>query len=70
MAEHILYGVEGEATIRFGDVNTMLRQDQALLIPQGKAHVISASAESGTKILRLEVPPRQVVTPQILSFDR
>jgi len=69
VAEHLLYAVAGEATVRCGDLNLMLNQDDALLIPQGQAHRIVAGAQSGAKILRVDVPPRQVVTPQILTVQ-
>lgn len=68
--EHILFVVDGEATVRFGDVNTMLNKDEALLIPKGKAHLIAAGASGWAKLLRVDVPPRQIVTPQILTVDR
>lgn len=68
--EHLLFVIDGEATVRFGDVNTMLKQDEALLIPKEKAHLLAATASVPTKILRVDVPPRQVVTPQILAMDR
>jgi len=67
--EHIFFVVEGEATIRFETVNTILSKDEALLIPKGKAHVIAANGDRRAKILCLDVPPRKVVTPQILTFD-
>ena len=68
--EHILFVVDGEATVRLGDVNTIINKDEALLVPKGKRHVISANPGGWAKILRVDVPPRQVVTPQILTFDR
>jgi mannose-6-phosphate isomerase-like protein (cupin superfamily) len=68
--DHVIYLVAGEATVRFGDVNTILDRDEALLIPKGRAHAIAAAASGPARILRVEVPPRQIVTPQILSFDR
>lgn len=66
--EHILFVIEGEATVRFEDVNTILSKDHALLIPKGKAHSIAAQPGGWAKLLRVDVPPRQIVTPQILSF--
>ena len=69
MEEHILFVIEGEALVRFGDVNTILNQEDALLIPKGKAHSVAAHAAKGARMLRVDVPPRQIVTPQILSFD-
>ena len=68
--EHILYVVEGDATVRFDDVNTMLSKDEALLIPKGKEHVIAAHRGAWAKILRIDVPPRQIITPPLESFER
>ena len=68
--EHVLFVVEGEATVRFDALNTILKKDDALLIPRGKPHVISAHPGGWAKLLRLDVPPRQVVVPQIISFER
>ena len=67
--ENVLFAIEGEATVRFGDLNTMLKKDEALLIHKGQAHLIAAGPNSWAKILRVDVPPRQVVTPQILTID-
>lgn len=66
----ILFVSDGEGTVRFGDLNTMIKKDEALLISKGQAHLIAAGPDSWAKILRLDVPPRQVVTPQILTIDR
>jgi uncharacterized cupin superfamily protein len=68
--DQILFVVEGDATVRFDDVNTILGKDEALLIQKGKAHVVAAHPGAWAKLLRIDVPPRQVVVPQILSFDR
>lgn len=66
----MLFAIEGEVTVRFGDLNTMLNQDEALLISKGHAHVIAAGPEGSAKFLRLDVPPRQVITAQILTVER
>jgi mannose-6-phosphate isomerase-like protein (cupin superfamily) len=68
--EHVLYVVEGEATVHFDDVNTIINRDEALLVPKGKAHAISVQPGGWAKLLRLEAPPRQVVVPQIISMER
>ena len=67
--DHVLFVIDGEVTVRFDDVNTILGRDEALLVPKGKAHALAAGGERRARLLRLEVPPRQIVTPQILSFD-
>jgi hypothetical protein len=48
----------------------MLAKDQALLIRKGEEHVIAGNPDGWTKILRVDVPPRQIVTPQIITLDR
>ena len=68
--ETLLFVVEGEVTVRVAEVNTILSKDQALRIPQGKEHVIAAHRGSEAKLLQVGIPPRQIVTPQILSFSR
>ena len=68
--EHLLYVVEGSATVRFEDLNTILNKDEALLIPRGKQHAIAAHPGAWAKLLRVDVPPRQAVVPQIISLDR
>jgi mannose-6-phosphate isomerase-like protein (cupin superfamily) len=68
--EHILVVLDGEATVQFGDLNTMLKKDEALLISKGQAHLLAAGPNGWAKLLRVDVPPRQVVTPQILTVDR
>ena len=67
--ENVLFVIEGEAAVRFGDLTTMLKKDEALLVHKGQAHLIAAGPNSWAKILRVDVPPRQVVTPQILTID-
>jgi mannose-6-phosphate isomerase-like protein (cupin superfamily) len=65
--DHVLLVIEGEVTIRYGDVNTMLGKDQAILMRKGEPHVIAASPGGWTKLLRVDIPPRQLVTPQIIT---
>lgn len=68
--EHLLFLLEGQATVSSDQVNTILHKDEALLLPRGKQHVISAQSNGAAKLLRVDVPPRQVVMPQIISFDQ
>jgi mannose-6-phosphate isomerase-like protein (cupin superfamily) len=68
--EHLVFVLEGEATVRTGEVNTVLGKEQALLIRKGEDHVISAHPRGVTRILRIDVPPRQIVTPPIITLER
>jgi mannose-6-phosphate isomerase-like protein (cupin superfamily) len=70
LEEHLLFVVEGGATVRVDQVNTILNQDGALLIPRGKQHVISAPRNESAKLLRVDVPLRRLNEPEIVSFDR
>ena len=68
--QQLLFAIDGEVTVRFGDLNTVLRTDAALLVPKGIAYQLVASATRRAKILRVDIPPRQLLTPQILTVDR
>ena len=67
---HLLFVVEGDITVRFDDVNTILNKDAALLIPKGRAHLIAGGKTGWSKVLRVDVPPRQIVQPEIVFFAR
>lgn len=68
--DHLLFVIEGDATVRYSDVNMVVGKDQAVLIRKGEKHVIAASPGGWTKILRVDVPPRQIVTPQIITLGQ
>ena len=68
--EQVLFVVEGEVTIQFDTVNTILTKNKALLIPKGKSHTITANPGREAKLLRTEIPPREVVMPPLVSLER
>lgn len=65
--EHLLFVVDGEITVRSGDVNTIVNKDEALRLPDGKSASVEARDGENAKVLQIEIPRRQVVTPQILT---
>lgn len=67
VADHILYVAEGQVTVRIGDISTVLSQDQALFVPNRTAHTIAARPGVRAKLLRLEIPPRQQIVPQLIT---
>lgn len=67
--EHLLFVVEGEVTIRSGEINTMLNKNEAHLLPKAEDCTIEASAEKPAKLLRVDVPPRQIVEAPIFTVD-
>lgn len=72
--DQIVFVVEGEATLHVGDadsdVNTILTEDQAQHLSGNKPHVFVARSGATAKILRVSIPPRQVISPPIESFER
>lgn len=68
--EHILFVIEGGATVRYGDTNTILGKEQAVLIRKGEQHVVAAQPGGSTRILRVDIPPRRIVTPQIITPEQ
>ncbi|MDX2186447.1 MAG: hypothetical protein SFV32_05915 [Opitutaceae bacterium] len=65
LSDRLLFVIEGEVTVSQGEVNTVLVKDQALLIPKGRT--FSVSTRNWAKVLRVDVPPRAVIVPQILT---
>lgn len=53
---HLLYVVEGEAEVRVADRRSVLYRDDAILVSTAERAVISARADGGAKILRVDVP--------------
>lgn len=63
--EQFLFLTQGEATIRSGQVNTILSRDQALLLGKGRKYSVAASSTTAARLLRLDIPARQVVSPPL-----
>ena len=48
----------------------MAPRDEAMLVPREGEHLIVAHADAPAKLLLVHVPPRQVITPPLESFER
>lgn len=68
--KRILFVIEGDAIVRCGELNTMLKKDEALLLPRDQAPLIAAGPTGWAKLLRVDMPPRQVIAPPVLTIDR
>ena len=68
--DQLLFVIEGEVTISLGEVNTILAKDQAVLLRKDRAHVIAGSLDGWTKLLQVEIPPREPAGPEIITLDR
>ncbi|MEN9401923.1 MAG: hypothetical protein RL091_626 [Verrucomicrobiota bacterium] len=64
--DQMLYVLEGEVAVLARGVTTLLKAGSAMLMTAGKAVELTARAETPVRLLRVEIPPRQIVTPQII----
>ncbi len=64
--EQLLFVVEGDIAVHADGVTTLVNQGEARLLKPGASPVLTARAGQPTRVLRVEIPPRQVVTPQII----
>lgn len=65
--EQLLFVLEGDLAIHVEGLTTLVNQGGACLLKPGPAAVLTARADTPTRVLRVEIPPRQVVTPQIIT---
>jgi mannose-6-phosphate isomerase-like protein (cupin superfamily) len=68
--EQLLFVVQGRITVRFGGVNTIVNQEEAYLLPAGRPYSLAADRAGDARVLRVELPPRQVVAPIVYPTAR
>jgi mannose-6-phosphate isomerase-like protein (cupin superfamily) len=66
--DHVLFVVEGRVIVRLGDLNFILNKDDALHIEHGKEYIITGGASGWSKLLRVDIAPREVAAPAIFTF--
>ena len=66
--DRIYIVLDGTILVSTSGVNTYLNRDAALLVPKGKQHRLTAESDNPTRVLRLDIPPRQVTAPPIVTF--
>ncbi len=69
-SEQLLVVLDGQATVRTGEVSTILDPEGVLLVAAGSEYSIAASSATGARLLRIDLPPRRTNEPVIHSFDR
>lgn len=65
--EQLLFVLEGDLAIKTDGLTTLLSREAAMLLPSDKPVVLSAPAGSPSRALHVEIPPRRIVTPQIIT---
>ncbi len=67
--ERILVVLEGEVTIEYGGINTILNREEAMVIAPERDCTVRATGEGSTRLLKLDVPARQVVNPPLVTLE-
>jgi glyoxylate utilization-related uncharacterized protein len=67
--DQLLYVVDGEVAVLARGVTTLLQRGKAMLLPPGKSTELAARAAAPVRLLRIEIPPRQIVSPEIIAPD-
>lgn len=65
--DQLLYVLEGDIALHAEGITTIVNRGDAHLLAAGRTPVISACANTPARVLRVEIPPRQVITPQLLT---
>jgi len=65
--EQLLFVVEGDIAVHNEGLTTIVNRGGAHLLKPGALPVLSARAGGLTRVLRVEIPPRQLITPQIIA---
>lgn len=63
----LLFVVDGDIAVHDGGVTTIVNRGDTVLVPPHHIPAISARAGAPSRILRVEIPPRQIVTPQLIT---
>lgn len=65
--QQMLFVIEGEVTVGIDEVNTILKKEDALLVPTGENYSISTGA-TAAKLLKVVIPLPLVKDPPVHSF--
>ena len=65
--DQLLFVVSGDIAVHRQGLTTLVNQGGACLVRPGQAPVLTARAGQATQVLRVEIPPRQTITPALIS---
>jgi mannose-6-phosphate isomerase-like protein (cupin superfamily) len=65
--DHLLFVIEGSASVTMEKVTCMLKRNDALRLPADREHHISAVGGS-VRLLRVDFPPREKPAPPLYTF--
>jgi len=65
--EQLLFVVDGDVAVHSDGIVTLLNRGAAYLVKPGSSVALTARAGTPSHVLRVEIPPREVATPQIIT---
>lgn len=65
--EQLLFVIEGGITISIENVTTVINRDQVSLVAPGRAPVMANPGATTARVMRMEIPARQVVAPLLIT---
>ena len=63
----LLFVVDGDIAIHAEGLTTIVNRGGTFLVQPGRTTVVSARADEPSRILRVEIPPRRIVMPQLIT---
>ena len=66
--EHVLFVLEGGLIATLGDVTLLATKDDAVHIPAGRAHTITGDPAKWSRLLRIDLTPREIPAPPLFRF--
>jgi len=63
----LLFVVDGDVAVHADGVTTIVNRGDAFLLAPEKAAALTARVGKSARVLRVEIPPRQIITPQIIK---
>lgn len=63
----LLFVVDGDIAVHADGVTTIVNRGDAFLLAPGKPAALTARVGPPARLLRVEIPPRQVAVPQIVT---
>lgn len=68
--QQLLFVITGQLTLHAGELHTILGEEEAVLVPAGRECTVETLGSEPARLLRIQVPPRQIVTPPLVTMER
>lgn len=66
---HVLFVIDGSANVQLDELNFLLKKDQALYVAPEKSEAIRNASEGWLKLLRLDLPAREIAPAPIFTVS-